>query len=72
MKDLKLSNGGASLTKNIEKIAHDMSLKSMWLENINLNLSGVKKVISGCEKMKNLSEFRLINIDTVKHPSVLS
>ena len=49
-----------------------MQLKSIWFENVNFNLMGVKKVINACEKMKNLTEFRLINIETAKHPSVLA
>ena len=71
LKDLQLENGGAYLTETFKGVASDIRLKAIFFENVNFNISGLKKLITACGKMQDLTEFSLINIETIKNQVVL-
>ena len=71
LKDLQLENGGAYLTETFKGVASDIRLKTIFFENVNFNISGLKKLITACGKMQDLTEFSLINIGTIKNQVIL-
>ena len=51
LKDIHIEAGGEELTKALKGRAGDIDLKSIYLENVNLSLIGLKQVIDSCAKM---------------------
>ena len=71
LKDIHLENGGSYLTEAFRGVASDIKIKTIHLENINFNISGLKKLIIACGKMSDLTEFSIINIKTIKNSTIL-
>ena len=70
LKDVRVEAGGEELTRALKGKAGNIDLKSIYLENVNLSLLGLKQVISSCAKMENLVEFSLVNMEYVKQQKI--
>ena len=70
LKDIHIEAGGEELTKALKGKVGDIDLRSIYLENVNLSLVGLKQVISSCAKMQNLVEFSLVKMEQVKQEKI--
>ena len=61
-----IESRGVELTNILKDKGDVIDLKVLYIENVNFNEHGLKKLIHTAKKMKSLQEFALVNMPGVK------